>query len=145
MISRVRDRISDQNRPTMELIGDPPELAGLPCEAFICEAFIYKADLVANANLVYLRFAGIWHQLVLDCGVIFWRRLTGAPSPDAIDELAFQSTHTDVGAVTGVVGQRLRDYRMSSNSITAEVRFCFENGCTIIIDNADDRTTWRTA
>jgi len=129
----------------MEIVGNPPNLAGLLCEAFICEGFIHKAELVADANIVYLCFAGIWHKLVLDHGVIIWRRLTEAPIPEAINDVAFQYPEADVGALAGVVGHRLEDYRMQSNTVTAEVAFSFENGRAIIINNANDRSTWRIA
>jgi len=129
----------------MEIVGTPPNLVGLACEAFICEGFVHKGEVVANANVVYLRFAGIWHKLVLDCGVIIWRRLTEDPAPSAIDHLGYQYPHADIGALAGVIGYPLKDYRMQSNSITAQVAFSFENGRTIIINNANDRSTWRIA
>ena len=129
----------------MEVVGKPPKLTGLICEAFICESFVHKGQLAANANLVYLCFADIWHKLVLDYGVIIWRRPAEAPTPKAIDDLGYQSAHADIGALAGVIGHRLEDYRMQSDSITAEVVFSFENGRAIIIQNANDRSTWRIA
>src|SRR3954451_8834895 len=107
----------------MEIVGNPPKLAGLLGEAFICEGFVHKAELVADANIIYLRFAEIWHKLVLDHGVIIWRGLTEAPRPDEIDDLGFQYPHVDVGSLAGVIGYRLEDYRMQCNTVTAEVVF----------------------
>lgn len=98
-----------------------------------------------DANIVYLCFAGTWHKLVLDYGVIIWRRLTEAPRPEAIDDLGYQYPRVDVGALAGVIGHRLEDYQMQSNTVTAEVAFSFENGRAIIINNANDRSTWRIA
>ena len=58
-----------------ENVGHPPELAGLLCDAFFCEGFANQDKLIANANVVHMRFAGTWHKLVIDCGVIIWRQL----------------------------------------------------------------------
>lgn len=127
----------------MEIVGTPPTLAGLACEAFICEGFVHNRQPVADANVVYLCFAGVWRKLVLDCGVIIWRQLTEDPKPRGIDHLGFQYPTVDLGILAGVLGHALEDYRMESNSITAEVAFSFENGRTIIINNANDRSTWR--
>lgn len=41
----------------------------LLCEAFICEGFVSKGVLHANANVVYLCFANVWHKLVIDGGL----------------------------------------------------------------------------
>jgi len=127
----------------MEVVGCPPELAGLQCEALICEAFVYKGELGATANVVHLCFAGVWHRLVIDCGVIFWRQSMEAPKPWAIDDLGFQYPHADVGKMADVVGCRLRDYRMESTPSGVAITFSFESGQAIIIDNADDQTTFR--
>jgi len=129
----------------MEIVGSPPELAGLQCEALICEAFIHKGGLRATANTVHLCFAGIWYRLIIDCGVIFWRQSMGAPKPWAIDDLGFQYPHADVGKVAGVIGRRLRHYRMDSTLSGVAVTFSFDNGREIVIDNADDQTTFRIA
>jgi hypothetical protein len=43
----------------MEIVGRAPDLAGLLCDALICEGFVHHGKLVANANVVYLCFAGV--------------------------------------------------------------------------------------
>lgn len=129
----------------MEVVGCPPELAGLQCEGLICEAFIHRGQRGASANVVYLCFEGIWYRLVIDCGVIFWRQQVEAPKPWSIDELGLQYPHADVGKMADVVGRRLRYYRMDDTPSGAAVTFAFENGRTVIIDNTDDQTTFRVA
>ena len=64
----------------MKIVGRAPELAGLLCEAFICEGFVHNGELVANANVVYRCFASAWRTLVIDCGVIIWRPSSSQPS-----------------------------------------------------------------
>ena len=125
----------------MELIGQAPELAGLLCEAFICEGFVSEGRLLANANVVYLRFEGVWHKLVIDCGVIFWRPLPAEPSPWTME--GWEYPHIDVGSVADVVGQRLRGYTMETVPAGASVTFQFENGRTITIDNDNDASSFQ--
>jgi hypothetical protein len=127
----------------MEIVGLAPELAGLSCEAFICEGFVHKGKLVANANVVYLCFAGAWHKLVIDCGVIIWRPSPGEPSPSTIASEGWEYPHVDVGAIAGVVGHRLKEYRMQTAAAGGKVAFVFDNDRTITIDNENDRSSFR--
>jgi hypothetical protein len=127
----------------MELIGQAPELTGLLCEAFICEGCVCKGKLVADANVVYLRFASVWHRLVIDCGVIFWRPFSGQPSPSTIESEGWEYPQIDVGAIAGVVGHRLNEYRMETIVAGGKVIFYFENGRTITIDNENDASHFR--
>ena len=62
----------------MEIVGRAPKLAGLLCEAFICEGLFQNGKLFANANVVHLCFAGVWQKLVIDCGVFIWRPSEGS-------------------------------------------------------------------
>jgi hypothetical protein len=55
----------------MEIVGRPPELAGQLCEALVCEGFVYEGEIEATANVLYLRFEGVWHKLIIDYGTIF--------------------------------------------------------------------------
>jgi hypothetical protein len=43
----------------MEIVGRAPELAGLLCDALICEGFAHNGKLVASANVVHACFAGV--------------------------------------------------------------------------------------
>jgi hypothetical protein len=127
----------------MEIVGRAPELAGLLCEAFICEGFAHKGELVANANVVYLCFAGAWHKLVLDCGVIIWRPWSSQPSPSTVASEGWEYPHVDVGVVAGVIGHRLKEYRMAATATGSKVTFLFDHGRTIAIDNENDRSKYQ--
>lgn len=113
------------------------------CEAFICEGFVSKGQLLANANVVYLCFDGVWHKLVIDCGVIFWRPIPDAPNPWTIESEGSEYPHVDVGAIAGVVGHRLGEYRMETIPAGGSVTFYFENDRTITIDNENDASSFR--
>ncbi|RXH12061.1 hypothetical protein EAS56_18370 [Bradyrhizobium guangzhouense] len=127
----------------MELIGHPPELAGLLCEAFICEGCVCKGEIVAGANVFYLCFAGTWHRLAIDCGVIFWWPVLEEPGPWKIASEGWEYPHIDLGAAAGVVGHRLREYRMEIVAAGGSVIFHFDNDRTIAIDNENDASHFR--
>jgi hypothetical protein len=127
----------------MELIGQAPELTGLLCEAFICEGFVFKGKPLDNAGVVYLRFDGVWHRLVIDCGVIFWRPFSDQPSPWDIASEGWEYPHVAVGAVASVVGHRLREYRMETFSAGGSVIFYFDNDRTVTIHNENDASNFR--
>ena len=128
----------------VEVVGHAPELAGCRCDAFICEGFVYKGELVANANVVHLCFGGEWHRLIVDCGVIIWRRSDGHPSLEsAFDD--FEYPHFDVGVIAGIVGHRLENYWMEADTIRGRVEFLFDNGSRITIVNENDKSSFEIA
>jgi hypothetical protein len=127
----------------MEIVGQPPVLAGLPCNAFVCEGFTHNGALQANANVVYVCFAGVWHKLILDCGVIIWRQSEGPPNPWSVASEGWEYPHVDVGATAGVIGLRLRDYRMETRAAGSKVVFLFESERTITIIDENDLSTFR--
>ena len=127
----------------MEIVGRAPELAGLLCEALICEGFAHNSELVANANVVHLCFAGVWHKLVIDCGVIIWRPSVGQPNPSMVASEGWEYPHVDVGAIAGVIGHRLEDYRMATTAAGSQVMFLFDNGRTITIKNENDLSAFQ--
>jgi hypothetical protein len=127
----------------MEIVGRAPELAGLSCEAFICEGFAYKGELVANANVVYLCFAGTWHKLVIDRGVIIWRPWSGPPTPSTVANEGWEYPHVDVGALAGAIGHRLKEYSMTTATAAGRVSFLFDNERSITVDSENDLSTFR--
>jgi hypothetical protein len=127
----------------MEIVGRAPELAGLLCDALLCEGFAHNGKLVSNANVVHLCFAGGWHKLVIDCGVIIWRPSVGQPNPWMLVSEGWEYPDVDVGAIAGVVGHRLEDYRMATTVTGAQVMFVFDNGRTITINNENDLSTFQ--
>ncbi len=127
----------------MEIIGQPPELAGLKCDALICEGFVLKGQTVTNANVVHLCFADTWHELILDHGVIIWRRTEKAPEPWAISEAGWDYPHVDVGTAADVVGHCLEKYDMKGTPCGCQVTFLFDNGRSVIIDNVQDQSEYQ--
>jgi hypothetical protein len=127
----------------MEIVGRAPELAGLLCEAVICQGFANKGKLVANASVVHLCFAGVWHRLILDCGVIIWRPSAAQPEPSVIDSEGWEYPLFDVGSIAGVIGHLLEDYRMATTAAGCQVMFLFDNGRKITINNENDLSAFQ--
>jgi hypothetical protein len=125
------------------VIGQPPELAGSICEALVCESFVSNGEVVATANVVFLRFRGIWHRLCIDGGVIFWKMQDQTPAPWSVMDEGWTYPHVDVGSAAGVIGRRLDHYEMTANERGAQVELVFDHGRGIIIDNVDDRSDYR--
>ena len=125
----------------LEIVGSAPELAGGRCDAFICDGFVHKGELIANANVVHICVGGEWHRLIIDYGVIIWRRSDGRPSlHPGFDN--FEYPQFDVGAIAGIIGHRLESYSMEADTVRGRVDFLFDNGSRIAIVNESDRSTF---
>ncbi len=125
------------------MIGHPPELAGLVCEALICQGFVSDDEVVTTAGVVFLRFRDVWHRLNIDAGVIFWKVQDQTPEPWNVMEEGWAYPHVDVGAAAGVIGLRLDHYEMTATDRGARVAFSFDHGREVIIDNVDDRSDYQ--
>ena len=110
------------------VIGQPPDLAGLICEGLLCEGFVMGGELLASANVVFLRFEDIWHRLCIDCGVIFWKVQERTPEPWAVEGEGWTYPHVNVGSFAGVVGHRLDHYTMRTTADGGQVVFVFDGG-----------------
>lgn len=126
----------------VEINGQPPELRGQVCGAFLCEQFRHEGELVNVANVVYILFAQQWHQLTIDCGIVYWRLKDEAPEPWAIPEEGSEFPLFDLSIKAGVIGVRLTRYLMEPTAGGSRVTFEFENGRSVVLDNHADRTTY---
>jgi hypothetical protein len=129
----------------MPIIGQPPELAGLKYTGLLCQASVCDGQLIEGANTVHLKFEDTWHRLNIDCGMIFWKQSNKAPGSWASKEAGWEYPLVDVGGPAGVIGELLGHYEMSTTSTGGCVVFVFVNGRRIIIDNVDDRSSYRLA
>jgi hypothetical protein len=109
----------------------------------ICEGFINKGEPVADASVVFLCFAGTWHKLIIDCGVIIWRKVDAVPRPWRVESEGWEYPHVDVGAAAGVIGRCLEHYQMATSAGAAQVIFKFDNGRCVTIENENDLSTYR--
>ena len=102
---------------------------------------MYKGELISNASVAHLCFGGEWRSLVIDYGVIIWRRSDGRPSlGPGFDN--FEYPQFDVGAIAGIIGHRLESYAMEADTVRGRVDFLFDNGSRVAIVNGNDRSTF---
>lgn len=127
----------------LEVNGDAPDLNGLVCDGFICEAYLYDGMVEASANTTYLSFNEVWHRLYFDCGVIFWRSQLEAPAPWSVPEERWDYPHTDLARNAGVKGKRLLSYEMHTTDKGSVVEFTFECSIKIVVEDSYDRTDYR--
>ena len=126
----------------VELNGEPPDLGGQTCQAFLCEQYWFEGKLEATANVTFLRFDGRWHRLYFDCGIVFWRRQDDEPASWASPAEGFACPLIDVGREAGVVGSCLAEYRMEPTAGGSRVTFAFDGGRVVVLDNHGDRTSY---
>ncbi len=129
---------------SLEINGDPPDLAGRVCERLVFSEYRYNGALEDTAHQTFLRFDGIWHLLYFDCGMIFWRTDEDGPTPVAWSEDGsdFDFSVVDLGNEFGVVGVQLVGYDMDIRLGETAVTFRFDNGVTFsaINDPGSDRS-----
>ena len=126
----------------LDINGLPPQLNNTVCNAFICEQFVYAGELVAPANVSYLKFSGIWHRLYFDHGTIFWRFQGEDPLPWNVPQEQWSYPHTDVGNIAGVVGDRLISYVMTATPTGSNVEFIFSSSRRIVLVDAYDISSY---
>lgn len=130
------------NTMVFEFNGKPPAIEGRICEGFICQGYEFKGELIATANVTYLKFGGIWHSLSFDPGTVHWRIWPTQPEPWAVDEEGWNYPQVDVGA-SGLIGVELKSYKTLSRERGAGVLFEFENGREVLIESIDDITSYQ--
>ena len=125
----------------LEINGEPPALAGEVCDDLQIQQYWYRDKLNDEANVVFLRFAGIWHRLYFDWGIIFWRITDRAPVSFEAPEIEGSFRIVDLGALLGVRGKRLDRYEMKSIEGGSQVDFVFYDGQSVSFRNVADRTS----
>nr|WP_255656824.1 aquaporin [Lysobacter lactosilyticus] len=131
--------------PMMELDvnGEAPGLAGKACEAVLLQQYWHKGVLVEPANVIHMRFSGVWHRLYFDYGIVFWRISDAPPEPGSDTDYEWEYPLEDLGAAAEVIGIPLDHYSMKPVVGGSTVELCFETGKRIIFENVDDHTTYR--
>jgi hypothetical protein len=118
--------------------GEPPQLAGLRCDAILCVEYWHAGRLVEPCNVTYLCFEGAWHRLYFDYGIIFWRRDEGGPQPFDAPEMESTYPVVDLASKRGLAGACLSGYRMEPIERGSCVTFVFENGHRLAFSSVDD-------
>lgn len=127
---------------TLDQVCRPPSLAGKVCEGLVCEGYAYQGEMLATANITYLKFGGAWHRLCFDPGAVHWRFWPEAPAPWGLPAAGLAYPHTDVALLAGVAGVRLASYCVASDGAGATATFEFENRRTVFIRYRDRRASF---
>lgn len=130
---------SDENP---EVQRGQPRIEGTSCEEIIAIQYWHAGALVEPVNSVHLKFAGDWHRLCFDCGIIFWRAGNGPPTEEAIPELQAEYKIDELGQRHGLLGLTLASIRAESTERGARVVLKFEDGRALIFFNENDRSDY---
>ena len=130
--------MTEANALILEVNGTPPEVLDRVCEGFICEGYTSEVELVASANVTYLKFGGLWFRLYFEFRLVFWRPSAEEYKPQEVQEESWAYPHTDVGAFAGIVGQPVVSFDMLPTRFGSKVVFRFANGRTVEIEDKDD-------
>lgn len=122
--------------------GEPPDLTGQICEAFLCEAHLHAGEVISSANVSYLKFDGSWHRVYFDCGIVFWRSQSEPPTDYEMPEHSSSCQITDVGRAAGVVGQSLDAYSMISTLTGSRITFRYTSGRQVVLEDSGDVTSF---
>src|SRR5689334_20131953 len=125
-----------------DVTGDPPDLAGMTCDALVCEAFVADGKLISAANVIYIQANGAWHRLTLSSGVIGWAQQSETPQPWAVAESGWSYPHLDLAASAGLTGHRFLSYTMSSDTSGCRVELAISNGRRAVFEEAADVVTY---
>jgi hypothetical protein len=127
---------------SVEIHGDPPEASGRVCEALLAEQYCVNGRPVEEVDAIFLKVAGRWHSLDIDCGIIFWDQLDARPEgeppgPEIVYALV------DLGQMLGLNTQVLdRVEAFPREDGGSEVLLTFRDGATLVFANNGDDTTY---
>jgi hypothetical protein len=134
--------MTDQPLWDLDVNGPPPSLAGEACQALLLQQFVHAGVVSEPANVIHLKFAGRWHRLYFDHGIIFWRTSEADPEPWADTSEEWQNPLYNLGSDAGVLGKKLDQYLMTAIPGGSSVEFFFAHGTRIIFRDLDDHTTY---
>lgn len=115
-----------------------PDVTGERCESILLQAHYYRGQLVNEANVLFLRLAESgWQRIFIEAGVIFWQTVDALDSPD---QDRHHYTLTDLGAVHGLVGQRLVEVTTADEPSGGELRLLFAGAVCVSVRHVDGRS-----
>ena len=116
----------------------PPEVTGQVCHALLLQAHYYRGQLVNEANVLFLRLAeGPGTGSSSRRGWCSGRWSTSLDSPD---QDRHHYTLTDLGAVHGLVGQRLVKVTTADVPAGGELRLLFSGDVCVSVRHVDGRS-----
>ncbi|MBN9409186.1 MAG: hypothetical protein J0H69_08560 [Burkholderiales bacterium] len=124
----------------IETHGTVPSLRGLTCGGLFSQGAILGNVLIQD-HILFIKASDVWHRLVIDNGVVFWRQQTVEPASWSIPEEGFHYPVRDVGSARGLLGLQFELLTQTRERSTTSVAFRFTNGRCIRFSECDDKTT----
>lgn len=87
------------------------QLTGLVCNALLA----VQNGRTGSVEACYLQIAGIWHQAVVQNGILYWEE-GEAPFPD--NDLLNDGTYVDIAAHEDLAGQLISHIHMHQNVLS---------------------------
>jgi hypothetical protein len=126
----------------LEIIGNPPELAGRRCEEILCQEYWHEGKLLEPVNAVFLKFGETWHRLCFDFGIVFWRSGNERPKGFSAPEFMANYPIVDLAGKHQVKGKILDCYVSSAIPEGSQVSFRFCSGEVLTFRNIGDLTDY---
>jgi hypothetical protein len=123
----------------LEFQSEAPDLVGSRCAGVLAQEFWYEGERVSPANVLFLGVESpkgpVWHRIVLDSGLVFWR-VERAPSLLRSDDDSSQyGLHpiVDLGARHGFIGRQIAAVRVMETPDADELLLEFEGAPTLAL------------
>lgn len=131
---------------SLEINGKFPHIEQKELSGLICEQFWFDGELKDSANVVHLCVDNNWFRFYFDCGIIFWREQSSAPTPYSYFdngskvEMRLQNLLTEIGVESClVVSVEAREIAGGSM-----VKFSLGTGASIEFKNVADVSSYST-
>ena len=125
----------------IKIDGRHPDLSGIECEELICQQYHHNGRLNDEADVVFLKFSGAWHQLYFDGGVVHWRLQSDAPQQREADSSGvFSYPLVNLGESYGIRGQKISPCQVMETSDGETLTLQFETGAWLQFKNSGDTT-----
>lgn len=128
----------------LDIDGVKPKLKNATLEELFCHELWYNGELYEPANVIYLKINSKWLRHYFDCGIIFWRTDTEAPTNYKAKELNSYFHIVDLGKKYNVRGKEIDSYTHRAILDGAETEFVFKNSFKLTFFNINDITKYRT-
>ena len=122
--------------------GIPPRLEGQDLQELICQQYWYNDRLEQEADVIYLKVNGHWHQLYFENGVIFWRNMD--ESPTAFEQKAgdpFKYPFVDLAEKHDLKDHTIKEYLAEVIPDGARISLTFDRRGTLMFIDREDKTT----
>lgn len=122
--------------------GIPPKLEGQDLQELICQQYWYNNKLEQEADVVYIKVNGHWHQFYFENGVIFWRNMEESPTAfEQSTDDPFKYPFIDLAEKHDLRGCIIKEYLAETIPDGARISLTFEKRGNLMFIDREDKTT----